>query len=723
MPEDMGKEIDSLITGAGREFQEVKTFDRLDDPIRQKSNNIDGIARWVRDRAIKVDKAFSGSGGSESPISSSNTTDLIEEHVDPDWHEVPDAPKPWLFEDDSELEGLPSEVILALRYAQRLDGRAGRLVSESLSRINHQIDEAVLTGSVDPERVDRYLKEINARVEDLERERRPPVEVSSRPEATSDIITPLAETLREGQTRMAEAVEKLGVRLEEGQERFREVTEKAQVEGRENINALMDQMSQALEASRAASPSSQISTESAYAGTLMDLFGEDPKQSREIWAQAEYRQNFPLRFNPGQEPKFFKQLGYEGRALMEARWRLATATYAAKKLSGNAEKYVLENPELPLITNEEMKRLYEMPGVRQGLEWYADFVCNNKTIEVTRRGRRVPITIWECRNDSEFQQIRKAMRDEALVALSGDGDVKTNFGGGVEEELDKYEADAVAWNLIKVTNLLESMDSRYSRSGARHGDISGDLLSDDVRALLHPQEKWEAKISKNPPESWGILSGWGETQVGRVKHEAKVGGKDRVVFSVARKLSDYWTYTEELGTGGGRTITIMAPECFPTTIAGSFWEHCGQDGENLLDKLLSKEKIDWDEVSGGWNPYLFVTLLQSVKVFKYWNPGVGIAYNKPGHATAFAGDLSGAINRSGMNRRLSDKELHNLKVWAVYGGTGVNKIMSRLPEPAWSGTQKAILETAFREPHIGYLAKGKGFLGMGGEKLDLEDLD
>ncbi len=445
----------------------------------------------------------------------------------------------------------------------------------------------------------------------------------------------------------------------------------------------------------------------AQKGLTENLWRLPPDLERARWIDVEYDQEFYTRFTPTMEPKFYAQMESEERKIWDARWQLARAAFFKKVNAAFPEK-LFENQELQLLTNEQMERLYNIPGVRRGLEWYADEIVNCRTrIMVEReRGRQEQVTILECKDESELETFRSKMREELVR------------GGIVQDEQQAKEADAVAWNWIWCSNLIESIDSRYSKGGERHGDLPGKMISDDLRSVIHPQEKFESKCKSGL--RWGAFGEWGVTQVERIKARLREG--DDIVFVRAPSLKKSWR--AEYIKREEKVVRVYTPECYPTTSLKSFWEETtlGKDekgrDKSLLDYLLDenpdRREIPWKQLNADpWVPYLPIRMRKAVQLFQYFKPGVPMETQKFGYAKAWVEPLIDCLNRLpalGTNRarggKLDERGLHNLKVWAAfaaYGGVGHPK--KRKATMNLGTIDRGTLERAFRDRNVRYLRR------------------
>jgi len=430
---------------------------------------------------------------------------------------------------------------------------------------------------------------------------------------------------------------------------------------------------------------------------------------RDAWVGYEYRQRLYTRLQPGFEPRFWKQADSEQQELWEARWQLARAVWWKQNYSSEAEKQ-LDNPDVGGINAAALERMYRMEGVRPAMEWYVREILRGRTkIAVTRgvgdRMKTEEVSILDCRNEIEFEMFREKMRSSVL--------------GEIGERAAK-EADAVAWNLTYISGLVESIDSRYSFARGRHKELTEMLCSDDLRSLMHPQEKAESKWIAGVLE-WSRFGDWGVAQMKRVRRKYRVERGDEIVMLPARGLKEYWKVDRVVRQRGGkeRSIYLRVPECHPTTVCGSFFEESRVGGKNVLELLDQGEEINWAEVENSFGNWVNVTLRQGLKVGEYFRKGV--PYKKT-EEDDWARKLMDGLLRTGMARRFEgDKRgYHNLKVWAWMASLGGVKN----PKKAWPTSRmghwdRGLEEYTLQLPKVGFLERRR-WLVLPAEDLKLK---
>ena len=528
-------------------------------------------------------------------------------------------------------------------FLQRTVGILHKTPEIMLSRnriesIYFKIQDKIIDGEVDETEADTLMARISARIEEIDRATVP--------------VSPNAPD--EG--RLINAVDKVVQAAESMSTTTQELLNLMRNSGQLQPSLTPEQIVQMT--------ATQISTFlTAYSRQenerLRGLFGRLPPELEESrWVDVEYDQEFYTRFQPNQEPNFYTALGTEQRKIWDARWRLARAAYVKKVLGAQPEK-LCENQDLIELTKEQMETLYQTPGVKHALEWYASAIV--LPVREQKVGGKI---LLDCESGKDLEEFRKIMRENLngvqkwdKMRLIGEGRTEAEAEQKAQErelsEAEKKSADAIAWNWICCGNLVESIDSRYSvvkikiretevdkwrRRGAfirerryqndrgetvrtytaiikglgRHENLAPAVCSDDLRAVFHPQEKAEDKYRNN--QEWGNFGRWGAAQLRRIKNEFREyfdGERDKkkrakIVFEPARIKEEFWVArfeerNEEI-EGERKTtreVIVKAPECYPVISMKSFFETY-QDSDSrkttLLEKLISGQPIDWKEV-------------------------------------------------------------------------------------------------------------------------------
>jgi hypothetical protein len=451
-----------------------------------------------------------------------------------------------------------------------------------------------------------------------------------------------------------------------------------------------------------------------------------PEEERERWTDAEYDQEFYTRFQPNQEPLFYSRMDTEERRTCDARWQLARAAFV-KKATANFPDKAQENQDLTLLGKEQMERLYNIEGVKQMMEGYVAAIIGKETPRGNRgfpafvvgndlgTGESVEKTFWEITDAAEFENFRKGLRARSI------GSLELNA-------LGEKEADAVAWNLIWVSNLVESADSRYSFSGVSHGKLPGVICAGEYRHSLHPQERFENKCVSG--HYWGVFGTWGVNQLDKIKEETTrlYGSRNEFTFVPAPKKR-YWEYekTGETSSKGGQVIRIYAPECYPLAPAKSFLEETTVevDGKalTLLEMLKRGQEIPWKDAKLAedmWGIYVAGKFNKAVKLLSYFEGDEKLALEEEKerswtfpilelYTRLKIEDKLEALAREGKTYQT----FHNFKVWTIIAGRmGVRKYEEGKVTSPLRFANKGIFEYRLSHPNLGrFLDKG--------EKIDI----
>lgn len=449
------------------------------------------------------------------------------------------------------------------------------------------------------------------------------------------------------------------------------------------------------------------------------MFGDtlgrvDPRIEKSRWVDAECSQEFYTRFTPTMEPRFYKELRTsEDRDEWDARWRLARAAFIKKICSGQPDK-LIENQDLIELTKEQMETLYGIPGVKEALQWYVKAIVRGET-------RINGETILDCESGKEFKKFREKLREHlqsSVFGITPDQRSSMTEEESIELESKLKSVDAIAWNWIFCSNLVESIDSRYSFSGTRHDHLAPALCSDDLRAVFHPQEKFENKCLSGL--EWGAFGKWGQIQVEKIIETFGFKDKeDKIFFKAAPSREKFW-----MAKIDGDSLIIYTPECYPSTSLKSFFEEYkdGKKGRPLLQRLLDGEDIHWAEVQADlWKTsYVTVRLRKAVALAEYFAGRVPFEFEKEGKDREWVIPLLDIFRRLHLDN-LGKEEFHNLKSWVLRASLGgVKKPNERtLTEPpVLSPGDLPFIAIRLRNARLDYLERGS--LGdWNGEGLDI----
>jgi len=234
------------------------------------------------------------------------------------------------------------------------------------------------------------------------------------------------------------------------------------------------------------------------------------------------------------------------------------------------------------------------------------------------------------------------------------------------------------------------------------------MVSDDLRSVFHPQEKYEDKCRSGL--EWGAFGKWGVTQMERIKGETAFDkDKDKIELKSAPSPGQFWmaVRTSRTTTQGGNVIEVYVPECYPTTSMGSFWEETEIGDRKLLDFLLKKAELPWKQAGADlWIGYLPIKLNKAVTLFEYFQGKVPFEEEKD---KAWVTPILDSFRRLNLEKRLGEKTFHNLKSWAFRASLGgVGKPQERTLTDAIPPHYFAAYAIRLRNPKLGYLKRGLG---------------
>ena len=444
---------------------------------------------------------------------------------------------------------------------------------------------------------------------------------------------------------------------------------------------------------------------------LRKAFGRLPSQEENHrWIDVELSQEFYTRFAPNQEPYFYSESSSREREKWDARWRLARAAFY-KKIYGAMPDKLAENQDLIELTTEQMKLLYEIEGVKEAMNWYVGLIVNKNPVSLYGEQK----TIYDCENGRDFLRVRAQLR-KYLVKTVFRGEPRNTPKEKQAFLMKLKSADAVAWNFVFCSNLVESMDSRYSDikhpgrcSGGRHAKLPPALCSDDLRAVFHPQEKFENKCAQLL--EWGAFGKWGITQMSRIVNESGLPLKEiSFRFMPATREDQYWqgNITGQKDEEGKKIIDVLVPECYPGTVLTSFLEKCKDRGEEesgtpILERILMRKDINWGEIGGDpWKTsYQTVQMRKAVTVFELF---MGRMKTEEGWTIP----VLDAFRRLGLAK---DKNYHNIKVWGYYATEGgVKRPDYRNITPPMGPIDVWSRQRNLSQPRIGYLDRGENLM-------------
>lgn len=472
-----------------------------------------------------------------------------------------------------------------------------------------------------------------------------------------------------------------------------------------------------------------------------------PLRERARWIDVGYRQDNYTRFSPTLEPNYYLQLPAEtnfdrnghfvelGQRDWDAIWTLSRAAYYKRSYQAFPSEYV-KNQDLQQAGKEQMERMYRIPGVREMMEGYADAIVRGTSIPLVdqegkpiigRDGNQATMKFWDIKDGFDLEKFRVSLRAKEL----GFGFMGSTMSDAEKEYTRQNQmlVDTIAWDFMDCGLLPESMDSRYSRSGERHADLPYEACSDDYRALMHPQEKFEAKAASG--QEWGAFGRWGRNQVEVIRNElgyesdARRDKSSFIRFVQAR--GGTWTGTKARVTprGDGRNgyhpdsngdcYLIYAPECYPTTTTRSFWEESrARDArgseKSLLEFLVNREEVNWETAGEGtWASWLVTKFNKAVGLHEVFSGNVPLEHAKEESWVKSVVDLHARLKMNRLPVTTGTYEsfqtlsrLKSLEIYASKGGVQ-DPTNRKITCPVRWGTDRAILNTRLKLRYLQFL--------------------
>lgn len=342
---------------------------------------------------------------------------------------------------------------------------------------------------------------------------------------------------------------------------------------------------------------------SKLGGALRELADTFPSQEREgffreyeydtqVGAELDMRPVQPP-FDTSWPPKYFtssteaRRHGLElneWQRLLRARAQLANAC-AIKLEKKDTDLVATKDNPLFNFKREELRLMYEMPGVKQSLWRFFDelFIGEKKDEEGRVRGRiRLRLKPAAGGENGDPGALVKLLDVEGLKKRiwSREGDKSILKDGIVENEIDARAAVAAAWNLIFISNTVESADL--------YRDVEPcPAYGEQPRALCHPLSKAMMRYKlKEIVNKEGKIEEFDENKV------RPWGGNHLGNWLKERVIKDP-QFRARFKDGEIRP--------FPETMCVSLLEFIEVDdkGTTLAEKILNQddEGIDWNKVS------------------------------------------------------------------------------------------------------------------------------
>lgn len=323
------------------------------------------------------------------------------------------------------------------------------------------------------------------------------------------------------------------------------------------------------------------------------------------------------------------------------RVELANAVYSKRiaiGLDGCAK-----NQELNSIEKEDIKILYNIPGVRQALHEYAVLVKDRNEptvneefsqylIEMVDTGdREVVAALMEMdKENAGVRKVAEKLKNSNIMMSGSDPELKLyhrfvqykvryavvdGFGQRGKDlddrtvDLKSIDAEHVAFNLLYISNLFESLDSEWNEKGriSTGSCMNSRMVNISLKLQMNPMDSLIASTLKAEGDfaQTGNLGRWAYEQTRASIEELgeDVSKYDEVVFLDETKdnKDKIWTVDELPGDG----YRLNALNCYIPQLVKSAFEDIKIDGKSILDTLYDDEEVRWDEANRLWGGYTY----------------------------------------------------------------------------------------------------------------------
>jgi hypothetical protein len=421
-------------------------------------------------------------------------------------------------------------------------------------------------------------------------------------------------------------------------------------------------------------PTQTVDTQAITAATIGQEIGKAlaEKLGGNRLTQDDFLRNekwgeYPYSFSIDNPPTFYQEMKYNDKEEFLGRVRLHHASYLKRKGdAGFTLEGISKNSILKEITNEQMDRVWDIPGVTFALSEYLQAIedpKNNSSLIITKdvvengRTETKRFNLHKVDSLEESNDYRSHMVERVKNEISPNirrlikADLKSQYlSDGVsvaeaerraEEEIeDKIKksaevAEQVAFNLHFSANTAETRASGWEIKDnqptvrTQEPDLASSwFVQAPLRGQMMPLEALVGQLFKDRKDRTiiGSLSEWASQQA---QESARKSGykKDKSVISKVEiisnensriNMSQSFKLSKEHGKDdkGKQNFSIKVPECYPVQVFGSYWEEVQKkDGGvyirgtgqkmNVLDAIRQKKKIDWSRTGYTWNDYTF----------------------------------------------------------------------------------------------------------------------
>lgn len=261
------------------------------------------------------------------------------------------------------------------------------------------------------------------------------------------------------------------------------------------------------------------------------------------------------------------------------------------------------------LQTPEVKKLYEVPGVRSALERYIKIYDTDEKMGTRENQKTHKEENFSLRTAKSREQvlkcrenIRKDIKKDVLKGYRQQGKPIEN-----KETLNlkAREAEQIAFTLLYLGNTFESLDSKYNDMGRiRASECMNDLVNIPIKFAMDPMDVLLDSLKKDRAGAMphGRLGEWAYNMAVESNNGNELS-VENIHFMVDenRNLKDYWRVSN-----GGKDIIV--PECYPRDLLKSVWEEItANEGEvktKLIDYLRAGKEIPWNNVSDSmWIEY------------------------------------------------------------------------------------------------------------------------
>lgn len=352
------------------------------------------------------------------------------------------------------------------------------------------------------------------------------------------------------------------------------------------------------------------------------------------------------------------------------------------------------------LQTPEVKKLYEVPGVKKALERYiqiyeADEPMGKRKNQKTREDEDYSLRtagnrteVFECRKTvrkelkeevvNGYKKLGSSMDDDSRKGLSKRG-LLTIMEDKNKELLDLKcrEAEQIAFTLLYLGNTFESLDSKYSNMGrVRSSNCMNDLVNIPIKFAMNPLDTLLGTLNKGGSGVifYGRLGEWAYNQA-----LASNGGNALSIESVQfiadennpRSKNDFWRVSS-LGKNDKKEEThrIIIPECYPRDLVKSIWEEAEANVDKkkvkLIDFLRKGEEIPWDRVSDSMYIDYALKLGKAGVISDILQGKIPIKWGDNDTVGEWIQNAQNALARFGL------RNADSVKRWMLYASVGIN---------------------------------------------------